>query len=78
MKNESVVIVDSQYNTSHNSDQILSAVVDLMLLGSSRTCYGTYLSTFTHVGCGMSGGEVYVIGRPYSMYSALTPFYPFL
>ena len=77
-KNESVVIVDSQFNTSHHSEQLLSAIADLMILGNSSACYGTYGSTFTHVGCGMSGGMMYVIGRPYSTYSTLTPFYPFL
>ena len=75
MKNQSVVIVDSQYNTSHHSDQILSAVADLMLLGNSKACYGTYGSTFSHVGCGMSGHRMEIVGRKYSQFKPLPDSY---
>ena len=65
MRQSKVVIVDSQFGNSHNSDQIRYAIADLMLLSSSSHCYGTYGSTFTHVGCGMSGHALEIVGRKY-------------
>lgn len=57
-----VDMVDTQSGiASDYLDQLYVAVAELWLLGSSSKCFGTKDSTFTFVGCSLSGKIPYIL-----------------
>ena len=70
-----VVIVDTQLGTSNQTKQLLSAVAELMLLGHSHTCYGTSISTFSHIGCCLNGKVPWLIGQYTDTFAPIPPSY---
>ena len=78
LNNNRVVIVDTQLGTSGQADQLLSAIAELMLLGHSQSCYGTYGSTYSHVGCSLNGKTPWLIGRKKYKLSPVPLSYPYI
>ena len=78
LNNNRVVIVDTQLGTSGQADQLLSAIAELMLLGHSQSCYGTYGSTYSHVGCSLNGKTPWLIGRYTSVFAPIPLSYPYI
>lgn len=55
-------LIDSQVvNTTKCDDLLLIAASELMLLGNSQTCYMTFKSTYSYVGCSMSKGLSFIV-----------------
>lgn len=78
INNERVVIVDTQLGTSGQSDQLLSAIAELMILGYSQSCYGTSESTFSLVGCGFNGKTPWLIGRYTNVFAPIPLSYRYI